>query len=172
MELPLYHWPNPKTIGIYVWQQMKHFMHRAGTVIFFVTVAIWALSYFPHGRMETSFLAGIGHLLQPLGDLMGLSWKMLVALFASFIAKETAIATMGVVMGGGDLAANLQAAVSPAAGLGFLVTHMLFIPCIATLAVIVGEARSWKWTFAIVTYLFTVAFGMGILVYQVARLFF
>jgi ferrous iron transport protein B len=170
MELPLYHWPNPKTIGIYVWQQMKHFLQRAGTVIFLVTVAIWALSYFPHGRMETSFLAGIGSLLTPLGDLMGLDWKMLTALFASFIAKETAIATMGVIMGGGDLAANLQAAVTPAAGLGFLVTHMLFIPCIATLAVIVGEARSVKWTLAVVAYLFTVAFGMGILVYQVARL--
>jgi Fe2+ transport system protein B len=48
---------------------------------------------------------------------------------------------------------------------------MLFIPCIATLAVIVGEARSWKWTLSVVAYLFTVAFGAGILVYQVARLF-
>jgi ferrous iron transport protein B len=171
MELPLYHWPNPKTIGIYVWQQMKHFLQRAGTVIFLVTVAIWALSYFPRGTMETSFLAGIGSLLQPLGDLMGLDWKMLTALFASFIAKETAIATMGVIMGGGDLAASIQAAVTPAAGLAFLVTHMLFIPCIATLAVIVGEARSWKWTLAVVGYLFVVAFGMGILVYQVGRLF-
>ncbi len=171
MELPLYHWPNPRTIGIYVWQQMKHFIQRAGTVIFLVTVAIWALGYFPHGAMETSFLAGVGRLLQPLGDLMGLSWKMLVALFASFIAKETAIATMGVVMGGGDLATSIQAAVTPAAGLGFLVTHMLFIPCVATLAVIVGEARSWKWTLTVVGYLFCVAFGMGILVYQVARLF-
>lgn len=170
MELPLYHWPNPKTIGIYVWQQMKHFIQRAGTVIFLVTVAIWALGYFPHGEMETSFLAGIGHLLTPLGDLMGLSWKMLVALFASFIAKEIAIATMGVVMGGADLAATLQATVTPAAGLAFLVTHMLFIPCIATLAVIVGEARSWKWALAVLVYLFGVAFGMGILVYQSARL--
>ncbi|MGD8389689.1 MAG: ferrous iron transport protein B, partial [Desulfobacteraceae bacterium] len=170
MELPLYHWPNPRTIAIYVWQQMKHFLHRAGTVIFSMTVLIWALGYFPHGEMETSFLAGIGRLLTPLGDLMGLSWEMLVALFASFIAKETAIATMGVVMGGGDLVATLKATVSPAAGVGFLVTHMLFIPCIATLAVIVDEARSWKWALAVVAYLFFVAFGMGILAYQVARL--
>ncbi len=170
MELPLYHWPNPRTIGIYVFQQMKHFMHRAGTIIFSVTVLIWALGYFPHGDMETSLLASIGHFLMPLGDLMGLSWKMLVALFASFIAKETAIATMGVLLGGGDLAGALQATVSPAAGLGFLVTHMLFIPCVATLSVIVDEARSWKWALMIVVYLFIVAFGMGILAYQGARL--
>jgi ferrous iron transport protein B len=77
---------------------------------------------------------------------------------------------MGVVMGGGDLAATLQATVPPAAGLAFLVTHMLFIPCIATLAVIVGEARSWKWSLAVAAYLFFVAFGMGILAYQAARL--
>jgi ferrous iron transport protein B len=169
MELPLYHWPNPRTIGIYVWHQMKHFLKRAGTVIFSVTVIIWALGYFPNGEMESSFLASIGRMLVPLGDLMGLSWKMLVALFASFIAKETALATMGVLLGGGDLAANLQATVTPAAGLGFLVTHMLFIPCIATLSVIVSEARSWKWTCTVVTYLFVVAFGLGILTYQVAR---
>lgn len=170
MELPLYHWPNPRTIGTYVWHQMKHFMERAGTLIFSVTVLIWALGYFPDGKMETSFLASIGHFLMPLGDLMGLSWEMLVSLFASFVAKETAIASMGVLFGGENLVTALQNSVTPAAGLGFLVTHMLFIPCVATLAVIVGEAKSWKWASAILGYLFVVAFGMGIMVYQIANL--
>jgi len=128
-------------------------MEWAGTIIFSVIVLLWALGYFPGGEMETSFLASIGHFLMPLGDLMGLSWEILVSLFASFIAKETAIASMGVLFGGENL-----------------VTHMLFIPCVATLAVIVGEAKSWKWAAAIVGYLFVVAFGMGIVVYQIANL--
>jgi ferrous iron transport protein B len=77
---------------------------------------------------------------------------------------------MGVLFGGENLVTALQNNVTPAAGLGFLVTHMLFIPCVATLAVIVGEAKSWKWAAAIVGYLFVVAFGMGIVVYQIANL--
>jgi len=145
-------------------------MEWAGTIIFSVIVLLWALGYFPGGEMETSFLASIGHFLMPLGDLMGLSWEILVSLFASFIAKETAIASMGVMFGGENLVTALQNNVTPAAGLGFLVTHMLFIPCVATLAVIVGEAKSWKWAAAIVGYLFVVAFGMGIVVYQIANL--
>ena len=74
MELPLYQWPNPRTIGIYVWQRMKHFLAKAGTVIVAATVVIWALSYFPHGNIETSILASIGRFLTPLGELMGLNW--------------------------------------------------------------------------------------------------
>jgi ferrous iron transport protein B len=59
---------------------------------------------------------------------------------------------------------------TPAAALGFLVTQMLFVPCLATLGVIIQESRSWKWALAILAYLFVIAFVMGILVYQVARL--
>jgi ferrous iron transport protein B len=84
MELPLYHRPNFRTVGTYVWQRAKQFLTRAGTVILAVAVGIWALSYFPNGDVETSILAAIGRALTPLGNLMGLNWRMLVALFTSF----------------------------------------------------------------------------------------
>ena len=174
MELPLYHRPNFRTIGTYVWQRARQFLTRAGTVILAVAVGIWALSYFPNGDVETSILATIGHALTPLGNLMGLDWRMLVALFTSFVSKEAALASLAVLLGAADAEAGLmtalQTAMTPAAALGYLTTQMLFVPCLATLGAIVEESRSWKWALFIVAYLFVIAFALGILVYQVARL--
>jgi ferrous iron transport protein B len=174
MELPLYHRPNFRTIGTYVWLRAKQFLRMAGTVILAVAVGIWALSYFPNGDVETSILATIGHSLTPLGNLMGLDWRMLVALFTSFISKEAALASLAVLLGAADTEAGLmtalQTAMTPAAALGYLTTQTLFIPCLGTLGVIIQESRSWKWALAILTYLLVIAFGLGILVYQIARL--
>jgi ferrous iron transport protein B len=174
MELPLYHRPNFRTVGTYVWLRAKQFLRMAGTVILAVAVGIWALSYFPNGDVETSILATIGHSLTPLGNLMGLDWRMLVALFTSFISKEAALASLAVLLGAADTEAGLmtalQTAMTPAAALGYLTTQTLFIPCLGTLGVIVQESRSWKWALAILAYLLVIAFGLGILVYQVARL--
>ena len=172
MELPLYHWPNPRTIAIYVWQRMKHFLAKAGTVIVAATILIWALAYFPHGQghMETSILSSIGQFFLPLGELMGLNWKMTMVLFTSFISKESTLISMGVLVQDPNFVSALQAMLSTPAALAFLVTNMLFIPCITTFAVIVGESKSLKWAVLCVTYLFIVAFGMGILVYNIAGL--
>ncbi len=105
---------------------------------------------------------------------MGLDWRMLVALFTSFISKEAALASLAVLLGAADtevgLMTALQTAMTPSAALGYLTTQMLFIPCLGTLGVIVQESRSWKWALAILAYLLVIAFGLGILVYQVARL--
>jgi ferrous iron transport protein B len=171
MELPLYHVPNWRTIGILIWQRSLSFLKRAGTLILVVSVVVWALSALPTGEIETSFLAGIGRLLAPLGSLMGLSWEMMVALFASFIAKENAIASLGVLYtaeGEAGLAQILPQVLTPAAALGYLVVQMLFIPCVATVATVFNETNSWKWTLFNLLFLLVISFGLGILVYQVA----
>ena len=102
---------------------------------------------------------------------MGLSWRLLVALFASFIAKENSIATLGILYGTGDnpasLAATLGTVIVPAAALSFLVVQLLFIPCVATVGAIRQETRSWKWTLFTIGMLAVVSFGVGIVVYQV-----
>ncbi|HJX38982.1 MAG TPA: nucleoside recognition domain-containing protein, partial [Anaerolineae bacterium] len=119
------------------------------------------------------YLAAIGRLLAPVGALMGLSWQMMVALVASFVAKENAIASLGVLYGGGEasLAQILPQILTPAAALGYLVVQMLFIPCVATVATVLHETNSWKWTLFNVVFLLVVSFGLGVLVYQVASLF-
>jgi ferrous iron transport protein B len=173
MELPLYHLPNWRSIGILIWQRSLAFFKRAGTVILVVSVVLWALTALPTGEIETSYLAGLGRLLAPLGSLMGLSWKMMVALLTSFVAKENSIASLGVLYGAGgeaSLAQTLPAVMTPGAALSFLVVQMLFVPCVATVVSILHETRSWRWTLFNLVFLAMVSFGLGILVYQVAAL--
>jgi ferrous iron transport protein B len=173
MELPLYHIPNWRTIGLLVWQHSLSFLKKAGTLILVMAVIVWALSYWPGGDVETSFLARFGQQLEPMGALMGMSWKMIVALLASFVAKENSLATLGVLYGAGEeetkLAERLSGALTPAAALAFLVVQMLFVPCVATVAAMWQETRSVRWTLLNVALLLIVSFGTGILVYQVAR---
>lgn len=174
MELPLYHVPNWRTIGLLVWRRSLAFFKRAATVILVASLVLWSLSALPSGEVETSYLAHIGRSLAPVGALMGLSWKMLVALFMSFIAKENTIASLGVLFGGGEeagLAQILPTVLSPAAALSFLVVQMLFIPCVATVATILQETSSWRWTLFNLAFLLAVSFGAGIAVYQLGALF-
>ncbi len=173
MELPLYHLPNLRTIGIYIWNNIWAFLRKAGTLIVLISVLIWALSSYPGTDVEQSYLAQFGRTLDPLGQLMGLDWRMIVALMSSFIAKENAIATLGILYGTGEevagLAETMVAVVSPAAALSFLVVSMLFIPCAATVAVMFQETRSWRWTVFSVLLLLGIALGAGIAVYQCAQ---
>jgi len=174
MELPLYHIPNWRTIGLLVWQRSLGFLKKAGTVILVISVIVWALSALPAGDVETSYLAQFGRLLAPLGALMGMSWRMMVALLTSFIAKENSVAALGILYGAGEqeatLAAILSAALTPAAALAFLIVQMLFIPCVATVAAIWQETRSARWMLFNLAFLLVVSFGTSIVVYQVAKL--
>jgi ferrous iron transport protein B len=172
MELPLYHMPNWRTIGLLVWQRSQSFVKKAGTLILAVSLIVWALSTLPTGEVEESYLASIGRLLAPAGRWMGLDWRLMVALLTSFIAKENSIATLGVIFGAGEagLADTLARTYSAAAGLAFLVVQMLFIPCVATVAVVRQETGSWRWTLFNLLFLLLVSWGGGVLVYWLARL--
>ena len=168
IELPLYHMPNARTIGTAVWNNTWAFVRKAGSFILLASVVVWALSYFPTGALEQSYLARLGRSLSPMGELIGMDWRMLVALISSFVAKENAIVTLGVLYGqsGGGLASTLAAQVPPASALAFLTVTMLFIPCLATVAVMRQETGSWRWTLFDVALLLAIALGAGILVYH------
>ena len=169
MELPLYHRPNARTIGMQVWHNSAEFLKKAGSWILIMSIIVWALATLPHGDIQTSYLASVGKALAPLGSLMGLDWRMMVVLLTSFVAKENAIATMGILFGeeGGGLAAGLAGVMTPAAALAFLVVQMLFIPCRATVAAIKQETRSWRWTAFSVGLLLTLSLTAGIATYFV-----
>lgn len=169
MEMPLYHLPNPRTIALSVWQRTWEFIKKAGSVIVVMSVLIWGLAVFPGGSLETSYLARLGLWLAPLGAWLGLDWRMIVALLTSIVAKENTIATLGVLYPGGRLAEELATSVSPAAALAFLVIQMSFVPCVATLAAIRQETRSWKWTAFSVGLLLIVSLIAGTLVYRLAK---
>ncbi len=171
MELPLYHLPNWRTIGLLVWQRSLAFLKKAGTLILTVSVVVWALSVLPGGEIETSFLAQIGRWLEPAGRLMGFDWRLMVALLTSFIAKENSIATMGVLFGTGEEAglAETMAATFPAStALAFLVVQMLFVPCVATVAVVRQESGSWWWTLFNLGFLLAVSWAAGVVIFWLA----
>lgn len=170
MELPLYHAPNPRTIGLFMWSHTWSFLRRASTMILAVATAVWLLAYFPEGAISSSYLAQLGQLLEPLGRLLGFDWRLTVALITSFVAKENAIATLGIIYGadGGSLAEALSHSVTMASGLSFLVTTMLFIPCAATVAAVRQETGSWGWTLFCIGLLLLVAVAGGAISYRAA----
>jgi ferrous iron transport protein B len=170
MELPLYHRPNARSIGIQVWQNSGEFLKKAGSLILVMSVVVWMLSTLPDGQIETSYLASAGKALAPVGALMGLDWRMLVALLTSFVAKENAIATLGILYGSAEVSLEtaLAGVLAPPAALAFLVVQMLFIPCVGTLAAVRQETGSWAWTAFNVVLLLFLSVGGGILVFQVA----
>ncbi len=173
MEMPLYHIPNARTIALLVWQRSLSFVKKAGTTILAMSLLVWVLSYLPDGNLNTSFLARFGHFIEPVGRWLGLDWRLTVALLASFPAKENAIATLGVLFGNSPkagLAGTLAASFSTASALSFLVVTMLFIPCMATVAVTKQETNSWGWTLLSVLLLLAISVAAGAGVYHLAVL--
>jgi ferrous iron transport protein B len=172
MEMPLYHVPNPRTILIFAWTNVWTFMKRAATIIVVASMVIWLLVSYPGEHVNQSYLAMFGKRLEPVGALMGLDWRLIVATLSAFIAKENAIAALGIIFGadGEGLGNTLAALVTPASGLAFLVVNMLFVPCIATVAAVRQETRSWAWTAASTGLMLASALLFGTLVYQGAVL--
>jgi ferrous iron transport protein B len=170
MELPLYHAPNLRTVALYVWHNTAAFIRNAGTLIVLFSVVLWAMAAFPGPGIGHSLLATVGRWLAPAGRLMGLDWRMMVALLSSFLAKENTIATLGVLyrvgQEGAPLSEVLGSAVGPAAALAFLTVQMLFIPCVATMAVIRQETGGWRWVALSAGLLLVISLVAGIVIYQ------
>ncbi len=168
MELPLYHVPNPKTIGIYVWQNLIGFLQKAGTVILAGSLVIWGLSYFPSGDVMTSYLSYAGKLMEPIGAWMGLPWPMLLAILTSVVAKENTIATLGILYG--NVSQVLPTLITMPAALALLVFQMLFVPCLGTVAAIREETKSILWTVTSTLLMLGLSVGFGILVFRLFSL--
>lgn len=164
MELPLYHSPNLRTIALYIRDNLSGFIKKAGTIILAASLVVWVLSYFPSGDIMTSYLAGIGKALEPIGRWMGLPWPVMVALLSSFVAKENTVAILGILYK--DIN-SLSTILSPAAALAFLVFQILFIPCVGTVAAIYQETHSWKWTSASVLLQLALSLGFSIAAFQI-----
>jgi ferrous iron transport protein B len=168
MEMPLYHVPNARTIGMSVWERSREFLKKAGGTIVLVSVAVWALSTFPTGEMESSYLAMFGQMVAPLGHWLGLDWRMIVALLTSVVAKENTIATLGVLSHSGGLA-TYAATITPVAAAAFLVIQLTTVPCAATIMAIHQETRSWRWTLFSVGLLLALSLSSGLIIYQLGR---
>ena len=193
MELPPYHKPNFKTIWTYAWTNEKGYLKRGFSIIALASFIVWFFSYFPEGKIETSFLASTGSFLNPIGSMMGCDWKLMAALIVAIMAKESALPAIAIVYGAGQglssitglasvtpggelkhevLASILMQAISPESALAFLFALTFSIPCSATIAVLYTETRSLKWTAGASAYYTFSSLVAGILAYQAALLIF
>jgi len=172
MELPLYHKPDARTIGVVIWYRILAFVKKAGTVILLVSVVIWVLSNVPGGTIQTSALGYLGKMIEPVGRPLGLSWQEMVAVVSSLMAKENSIATLGVLYGVGreGLQGVLPRVMSHASAFTFIVVLMLFIPCAATVAVMKQEMGSWKWFLGSLLFMLLVSYVVGLMAFRLALL--
>lgn len=183
MEMPPYRTPTVRNVLLYAWERIKAFVVRAGTLIVVVSVLMWWLmstgpggGFFGVGGnipLEESYAARLGMFFEPLGRLCGFDWRIVVALMFGFLAKELSVATLGVLYGGGEeaLRAVLPTVWSPLLAYTFLAVHMIYVPCVATVATMRKETNSWRWTLFGVTYSLVLAFLVGLLIYNAGRLF-
>lgn len=186
IELPEYKSPNARTIAIYVWEKVKDYLTKAGTVIFVASVILWGLLNFgPSGYVtdiSNSFGSIIGKAAVPLFAPVGLGyWQIVVALIAGIAAKEVVVSSCSVLFGVQNITTTdgMSTMVATLGALGFgaanayalMVFCLLYIPCTATIATINREVESKKLTALIIFFQFAVAWVMSFLVYHIALLF-
>ena len=188
MELPQYHVPQAKTVLLHVWERLKGFIIKAGTILFLACVVMWFLGGFGFenggfGLVEesgNSLLAVIGGFIAPLFAPLGFGeWQPVAASLSGFTAKEAIVSTMGVlanVTGDTEDAVTVAQAVqtwfpTSLAALSFLIFNLLCAPCFAAIGAIKREMNNAKWTWAAIGWECGFAYAVSLIVYQLGGLF-
>ncbi len=185
IELPEYKTPNPRTIRIYVWEKVKDYLTKAGTIIFLASIVLWFVLNFNGNGMVTdvseSFGATFGHWMEPILSTAGLGmWQIGLALLCGISAKEVVVSSFSVLFSINNInsAAGMAALSGILGASGFtslnayalMIFCLLYTPCIATIATIKRETRSWKWTIGMVVFQLVLAWVVATLVFQIGRL--
>ena len=184
MELPQYHIPQAKTVLLHVWERLKGFINKAGTILFLACVVMWFLGGFgfvdgSFGMVEDSadsLMAMIGGVIAPLFAPLGFGeWQPVAASISGFTAKEAIVSTMGVlanVSGDTEDAVNVAAGVaswfpSSIAAFTFLMFNLLDSPCLAAIATMAQQMQSRKWFWFAILFQNIFAYIVCLCVYQI-----
>ena len=184
MELPQYHIPQAKTVLLHVWERLKGFIIKAGTILFLACVVMWFLGGFgfvdgSFGMVEDSadsLMAMIGGVIAPLFAPLGFGeWQPVAASISGFTAKEAIVSTMGVlanVSGDTEDAVNVAAGVaswfpSSIAAFSFLMFNLLDSPCLAAIATMAQQMQSRKWFWFAILFQNIFAYIVCLCVYQI-----
>ena len=168
MELPNYRLPGAKNVGHLLWDKTKDFLQRAFTVVFIASIVIWVLQSFDWRLQlvdpEQSMLAAVAGVIAPVFAPLGLDdWRIVTALVTGFLAKESVVATLGVL----DVTATMTALTA----IPMLAFCLLYTPCVAAIAAVRRELGG-KWAAFVVVFQCVVAWLVAWLAYLVAGLFF
>ena len=183
MELPQYHIPQAKTVLLHVWERLKGFIIKAGTILFLACVVMWFLGGFGFtdggfGMVEDSadsLMAAIGGVIAPIFAPLGFGeWQPVAASISGFTAKEAIVSTMGVLA---NVAGDTEDAVNVAAGVAswfptgiaafsFLMFNLLDSPCLAAIATMAKEMNDKKWFWFAILFQNVFAYCVALMFYQ------
>ena len=174
MELPSYHWPKAMSVLRYAFGKAMSFVKRAGTIIFSLTVLIWFMSNYNFMLQtvdtEVSILATLGKGLSWIFTPLGFgNWKATVAAITGLAAKETVVATFGILYHNSSeagLATALQADYSALAAYSFLIFNLLCAPCFAAIGAIKREMANLRWTVGAIGFQTGLAYCVSLILYQ------
>ncbi len=173
MELPPYRIPTFKNLVRHIYDRIKDFVEKAGTILLLASIVIWFMQSFNFkfefvADSSVSILGAIGKFICPLFIPLGFgNWRACVALLTGFIAKETIVSSLSILYANHAILSNF----TPLSAYAYMVFILLYIPCIATVAVIKRETASWKWTFFSIAFQILTAWIVSFVVYQVGNLF-
>ncbi|PJK09922.1 ferrous iron transporter B [Lysobacteraceae bacterium NML08-0793] len=183
MELPTFRMPNFRHIARSLWERVWAFLKRAGTIIFALSVLLWALVSFPappegatQAAIDYSLAGRLGHLIQPLFAPLGFTWQMCIAMIPGMAAREVVVAALGTVYAvSASSEEAVQTALTPivseqwglATAFAFLAWYIYAPMCMATLATIQRELKSTRQMLWIAGGLFAAAYVFALLVYQI-----
>ena len=185
MELPQYHIPSVKTVLLHVWERLKGYIIKAGTILFLATVIMWILSSIGNtgsgiGFVEDSndsIMAILGGILAPIFAPLGFGkWQPVAASISGFSAKESIVSTMGVLANvAGDDAEDTMivgAAIkawfpTAVAAFSFLLFNLLDSPCLAAISTMAHEMQSRKWFWFAILFQNIFAYVVTLCVYQI-----
>lgn len=174
MELPSYHWPKAMSVFRYAFGKAMSFVKRAGTIIFSLTVLIWFMSNYNFMLQtvdtEVSILATLGKGLSWIFTPLGFgNWKATVAALTGLAAKETVVATFGILYHNSSeagLATALKADYSALAAYSFLIFNLLCAPCFAAIGAIKREMANLRWTVGAIGFQTGLAYCVSLILYQ------
>ncbi len=183
LELPPYRLPTLKNCLSHVWEKVRGFLVKAGTLILCMSMVLWFLQSFGPGLQmvesaDQSFLGRFGALIAPALIPLGFgTWQAAVALLTGLVAKEAVVSTLSLLYGfsigasGATVAAALAGTfASPLAAYAFLVFVLLYIPCVAAMSTMYREMNSVKWTLFSAAWQIGSAYLISLLVYQIGSL--
>ena len=188
MELPQYHLPSVKTVLLHVWERLKGFIIKAGTILFLACVVMWFLGGFgfadgAFGMVEdsnNSLLAAIGGVIAPIFAPLGFGeWQPVAASLSGFTAKEAIVSTMGVLANVGEELSEDTLVVAEAvrswfpsalAAFTFLLFNLLDSPCLAAIATMAQQLQSRKWFWFAILFQNIFAYVVCLCVYQIGLL--
>jgi ferrous iron transport protein B len=183
LELPAYHWPNLRNLGMGLWQRVEIFLSRVGTIILALMVILWALSSYPvpapgaaGPAIQYSIAGHLGAWLAVLFKPIGFNWQISIALVPGLAAREVAVGALGTVYALSNTGEDVSGALTPliaqswtmATALSLLAWYVFAPQCLSTLATVRRETNSWRYPLIMAAYQFGLAYLGAFITYRVA----